>query len=117
MQEYLPRNARRDLLHMAAHEEAMDFGFTKAVMVNIPGSTTRELRLLGPDSPTEYCYQFDRRMIDQRWLDDLTRDIVWFIRRMGGYRKAYCHGQYPPQQRAQIVARRGPGHAGRDDQD
>jgi len=106
VQAYPPRTARRDLLHLAAHSEATDAGFTQAVMVNVPGTILRELRLLGPDSPAEFCYAFDRRLLDQRWLDDLARDIVWFIRRMGGYRKAYVNGKLPTYLDPKVMARR-----------
>ena len=82
---------RRNLIHMAAVHEARGWGFHQAVMVN--DGLTRRLELLGPDSPGEFCYTFDRRLIDVRYLDDLGRDLIWWVRRLGLARKVLTHGQ------------------------
>lgn len=87
MQEYPPPPVRAGILMQWCWEEAYDAGFTQAVAVDLPETTTREIRLLGPDSPGEYIYSFDRRLVDVRWLTDLTRDIVWFTRRMARIRE------------------------------
>lgn len=89
-QEIAPDNVRRDLFHMFVHEEAQTWGFAAATVTQV--GLERRIELLGPDSPGEYVYAFDRRLIDVRYMDDLTRDIVWWIRRMGAVRKGYRYG-------------------------
>ncbi len=63
-------------------EECRRWGFPDYAVVKQRDALRHELCLLGPDSPAEYVYGFDSRLIGDIGLEDLGRDIVWFIKRM-----------------------------------
>lgn len=69
------------LLEWDMGDECAKRGFPDYSIHNIEG-LERELRLLGPDSPAEYIYRFDRRLIGDDAIEALHRDIIWFIKRM-----------------------------------
>jgi hypothetical protein len=91
MQEYPPEPVRASLWFLAVQEEAHDWGFHKAVSVN--DGLTRRIELLGPDSPGEYVYAFDRRLVDRRFMQTLTIDLLWWIRQRGMTREVLTNGQ------------------------
>lgn len=63
-------------------EECKRWGFPDYAIIKRRDDLRHELGLLGPDSPAEYVYDFDSRLIGDIGLEDLGRDIVWYIKRM-----------------------------------
>ncbi len=71
----------RDAWMKFVASELKQAGFTDAVAYNVPGTDNRRFELLGMDSPGEYVFEFDRRRLGRWTVDDLGRDVVWWIRR------------------------------------
>lgn len=71
----------RDVWMMFVVQELQAAGFVDAVAYNVPGTDNRRFELLGYDSPGEFVYEFDRVLLGRFTLDDLCRDVVWWIRR------------------------------------
>lgn len=63
-------------------EECRRWGFPSYAIQKDREALKHELLLLGPDSPGEYVYAFDSRLIGDDGLEDLGRDMVWWIKRM-----------------------------------
>lgn len=54
--------------------------------------TTRYLELLGPDSPAEYVYTMDTAELVDATVEDMARDVLWWIEGVGRMRKAMTNG-------------------------
>lgn len=67
---------------MDLHEECTKFGFQDYSIHKDREHLQHELRLLGPDSPGEYIYNFDSRLIGDDGIEDLARDMVWWVKQM-----------------------------------
>lgn len=63
----------------------------------------RTLELLGPDSPGEYVYSFDRRECADGTVQDLARQIYWWIVERG---RVYAHGEFVNGLGQEAVSRR-----------
>lgn len=64
------------------HEECRRFGFDDYFIHKDRDNLHHELMLLGPDSPGEYVYSFDSRLIGDDTLEHLGRDMNWWLRQM-----------------------------------
>lgn len=70
----------RGIWWMLTEYELDEAGFHDAVAYNVPGTDLRRFELMGPDSPGEYIYEFDRKYLAKHAIGDLVTHVIWFIR-------------------------------------
>lgn len=76
------------------HEECQRWGFRQYHVHRDREALNHSLMLLGPDSPGEYIYTFDSRLIGDDSIEDLGRDMVWWIKRMSAVYRIQSGAQH-----------------------